>query len=53
MNTQQMRFSLYISLIQGIFRREGLAKDWLHRQPVWTREKHSPFLEDCRDVPPG
>jgi hypothetical protein len=26
-----MRFSLYISLIQGTFCREDLATDWLHR----------------------
>ena len=32
MTTRYMRFSLYISLMQGIFSREGLAKDWLLRQ---------------------
>lgn len=53
MNARHMRFSLYISLIQGTFCGEDLAADWLHRQSVWTREKHSLFLEDCHDVPPG
>jgi len=53
MNALQLQFSLYISLMQGIFCREGLAEDWLHRQPVWTSDKHSLFLGDCHEVPPG
>jgi hypothetical protein len=52
MNAQHMRFSLYISLMQGFCCGEDLATDWLHRQPVWRRDNHSLFLRDCHGIPP-